>query len=146
MQKLFCFNILLSADKNAKNQELKFWNAQFERLRQKLSPLPVWETLYTHTASEGTRLVWQWSREFFLKFCFGVFWGPCQLLIFSQIFSNGQFGRLRQKLSSPPVREIQFRLILHLKAQDLFDNELESFLRNFDSASLGGHVNLSLWA
>jgi hypothetical protein len=61
-------------------------------------------------------------------------------------FWNGQFERLRQKVSPPPVLKIQFPLILHLKAQDLVDNALENFFRNFDSASLGGHVNFSFWA
>jgi hypothetical protein len=56
---------------------------------------------------------------------------------------KGQFGRLRQKVSPPPVWEIQFRLILHLKAQNFFDNALQSSYWNFDSASLWGHVNFS---
>ena len=60
MQKRFCFEILLSADKNAKKQKITIlkwsvWEAQakdisFTSLRDKVS---------THIASESTRLVWQ---------------------------------------------------------------------------------------
>jgi hypothetical protein len=38
----------------------------------------------SHTASESTRLVWQYIREFFSKFWFGASWGPCQLFILTK--------------------------------------------------------------
>ena len=147
MQKRFCFKILLSADKNAKKLKIKIlkWSV-WEAQAKAISSTSLRDIVSTHTASESTRLVQQLTREFFSKFCFGVSCGPCQFFIFSQIVRNGQFGRLRQKLSPPPVWEIQFRLILHLKAEDLFDNKLESFFRNFALASLGGHGNFSFWA
>jgi hypothetical protein len=42
----------------------------------------------THTASESTGLVSQWIREFFLKFCFGVFF----IIIFHSKKVMGETG------------------------------------------------------
>jgi hypothetical protein len=117
---------LLSADKNAKKQKNLKWSV-WEAQAKGISSTSLRDIVSTHTASKSTRPVWQCIKEFFLKFCFGVSWEPCQLFIFSQIVWNGQFGRLCQKVSPPSVKKIQFRLILYLKAQNLFDNPLESF-------------------
>jgi hypothetical protein len=102
IQKRFCLKILLSADKIAKKTKILKWPV-WEAQAKAISSTSLRDTVSTHTASESTGLVKQFIREFFLKFCFGVSWGPCQIFIFSQIVRNGQFGRLRQKLSPPPV-------------------------------------------
>jgi hypothetical protein len=54
MKKRFCFQILVSADKNAKKQKIKIlkwsvWEAQAKGILE--------DTVTAHTASESTRLV-----------------------------------------------------------------------------------------
>jgi hypothetical protein len=102
MQKRFCFKILLSADKNAKKTKILKWSV-WEAQAKGISSTSLRDIVLTHTASESTGLVSQFIRAFFLKFYFGVSWGPCQNFIFSQIVSNGQFWRLRQEVSPPLV-------------------------------------------
>jgi hypothetical protein len=56
MQKRFCFEILLSADKNAKKQKKLKWSV-WDAQAKDISSTSLRDTVSTHTASESTRLV-----------------------------------------------------------------------------------------
>jgi hypothetical protein len=56
MHKRFCFNILLSADKNAKKTKILKWSVK-EAQAKAISSTSLRDTVLTHTASESTRLV-----------------------------------------------------------------------------------------
>jgi hypothetical protein len=58
MQKRLCFNILLSADKNAKKPRIKIlkWSV-WEAQAKAISSTSLRDTVSTHTASESTGLV-----------------------------------------------------------------------------------------
>jgi hypothetical protein len=56
MQKHFCFNILRSADKNAKKTKILKWSV-WEAQAKAISSTSFRDTVTTHTASESTRLV-----------------------------------------------------------------------------------------
>jgi hypothetical protein len=56
MQKRFCFNILLSADKNANKTKMLKWSV-LEAQAKAIFSTSLRDTVSTHTASESTRLV-----------------------------------------------------------------------------------------
>jgi hypothetical protein len=58
MQNRFCFNILLSANKNAKKPIIKILKLSvWEALAKAISFTTLKDTVSTHTASESARLV-----------------------------------------------------------------------------------------